>query len=201
MLLQSAAAWPAISHLLAAEDGYEPLFNGRDLTGWEGDAKLWVVERRSLIGRSPGISYNNFLAHQRRFEDFILKFQVRLLEDAGNSGVQFRSERVLNSTEFYGYQADVGPGWWGNLYDESRRRRTLVEVPQADRDRTVKKGQWNDYAVVALGKRIRLVLNGTVTADYIEPSATIARDGLIAVQIHSGPAMEVRFRDIRIRAL
>ena len=119
---------------LSAEEGFEPIFDGKSLDGWEGDRKLWLAENGELVGRSPGIHYNDFLVHRERFSNFVLKLSVRLVNNAGNSGIQFRSERVPNSTEMYGYQADVGPGWWGNLYDASRRRRTLVEVPANERE-------------------------------------------------------------------
>ena len=85
-----------------------PLFNGRDLAGWEGDSKLWIVEDGMLVGRSPGIKYNDFLATVKTYGDFILRFQIRLLDNRGNSGVQFRSQRVPPpSHEVSGYQADV----------------------------------------------------------------------------------------------
>ena len=113
------------------EQGFVPLFNGRDLAGWEGDSKLWIVEDGMLVGRSPGIKYNDFLATVKTYGDFILRFQIRLLDNRGNSGVQFRSQRVPPpSHEVSGYQADVSAGWWGKLYDESRRNRVLAGPPQ-----------------------------------------------------------------------
>lgn len=187
--------------LRGADDGTISLFNGKDLTGWEGDRNLWLVEKGELVGRSRGIKYNDFLTTRDRFDSFLLKLEVRLVNNIGNSGVQFRSERVPASTECYGYQADIGPGWWGNLYDESRRRVTLVEFPEARRERVVKKDGWNEYAILAMGKRVSLALNGVITVDYWEPSETIARNGILAVQIHSGPPLEVRFRNIRIKPL
>ena len=106
------------------EDGFVPIFNGKDLAGWQGDATLWIVEDGVLIGRSPGIKHNDFLATTKEYGDFILRFDIRLIDGKGNSGVQLRSKRVPNSHEVSGYQADVGQGWWGTLYDEARRNRT-----------------------------------------------------------------------------
>ena len=189
------------SSLPAVEEGFELLFNGSALTGWEGDTLLWTVENGELVGRSPGIGYNDFLATEEEFGDFILRFQIRLVDDVGNSGVQFRSQRVKGSMEMIGYQADVGPGWWGNLYDESRRRVTLVQADAALIDRVVKKNEWNDYEVHAEGKRVKLTINGKVTADYEEAQPDIAQTGRIAVQVHSGPPLEVRFREMRIKKL
>jgi hypothetical protein len=191
----------AASSLPAAENGFEPLFNGVDLTGWEGDTLLWLVENGELVGRSPGIGYNDFLATTAEYGDFILRFQVRLVDDIGNSGLQFRSQRMKGSMEMIGYQADIGPTWWGDLYDESRRKVTLFDADPKLTERIVKKNDWNDYEVHAEGKKIKLSINGRVTADYTETEAGIDESGLIAVQVHAGPAIEVRFRDMRIKKL
>lgn len=199
-LLKSAVcAAAAGSSLPAAEDGFEPLFNGQDLTGWEGDTLLWFVDDGELVGKSPGIGYNDFLATTEEFGDFTLRFQVKLVDDVGNSGVQFRSQRVKGSMEMSGYQADVGPTWWGDLYDESRRKVSLVEADHALIDRILKKNDWNDYEILAEGPHIKLTINGTVTADYTEQDADIPATGRIAVQVHAGPPLEVRFREMRIQ--
>ena len=185
----------------ASTGKFEPLFNGRDLTGWEGDPLLWVVEDGMLIGRSPGISYNDFLTTTERYGDFILRLRFHLLNGAGNSGVQFRSERVTGSMEMIGYQADIGPTYWGSLYDESRRRRTLAQPDAALLDRVLHADDWNDYEITARGPHIQLKLNGETTVDYEETEPGIAASGLIAVQVHSGPQLEVRFKDIEIQRL
>lgn len=184
-----------------SEAGFEPMFNGRDLSGWEGDPLLWLAEDGMIVGRSPGIAYNDFLATTGRYGDFILRFQVHLLNNEGNSGVQFRSERVPGSMEMIGYQADIGPGWWGNLYDESRRRENLAEAGPAVLERALEPGGWNDYEIRAQGPHIELRLNGETTVDYEEPDPKIPQEGLIALQIHSGPPLEVRFRNLRIKKL
>jgi hypothetical protein len=184
------------------EEGFVPLFNGRDLTGWDGDAKLWIVEKDMLVGRSPGIRYNDFLATKKTYRDFVLRFQVRLVDGQGNSGVQFRSQRVPPpSHEVSGYQADISTGWWGKLYDESRRNRVLAGAPQAVLDQTLKPADWNEYEVQAIGNKITLRLNGVTTAEYTEADADIARAGIIATQIHGGGPMEVQFKNICIKEL
>ena len=92
-----------------SEEGFVALFNGEDLTGWEGgEFNIWKVEDGMLVGRSPGIEHNDFLATGTAYENFILKFSFRLLNGEGNSGMQFRSRRVPNSHEVSGYQADIG---------------------------------------------------------------------------------------------
>ena len=196
----AACAAPVLA-AASAEDGFEHLFNGRDLSGWQGDSLLWVVEDGMLVGRSPGIPYNDFLATERSYADFILLLEVHLAGGEGNSGIQFRSKRKPGSMEMIGYQADIGPGWWGSLYDESRRRRTLAGPSPELAKTLVHADAWNDYEIEARGAHIRLRLNGTTTVDYRETESGIPRTGRIALQVHSGPALEVRFRNIRIQAL
>jgi hypothetical protein len=100
-----------------------------------------------------------------------------------------------------GYQADIGPGWWGSLYDESRRRKTLAGPAEELVRKLVRADGWNDYEIEARGPRIRLKLNGTTTVDYEETDPGIPATGRVALQVHSGPALEVRFRNIRLRTL
>ncbi|HET6442376.1 MAG TPA: DUF1080 domain-containing protein [Phycisphaerae bacterium] len=183
------------------EEGFVPLFNGKDLTGWEGDAKLWIVENGMLVGRSPGIKYNDFLATTKTYGDFILRFQIRLVEGKGNTGVQFRSKRVENSHEVAGYQADFATGWHGKLYDEARRNKVLAAPNEEELKKVLKPADWNDYEVRAEGNKTTLTLNGLKTVEYTEEDKDIARTGVIAVQIHGGGPMEVQFKNIRIREL
>ncbi len=194
--LTASALVPAAG---GSETGFASLFNGTDLSGWEGDPFLWKVEDGMLIGRSPGIGYNDFLTTVSEYGDFVLRFEVHLLGNTGNSGVQIRSRRAPGSMEMVGYQADIGPSWWGNLYDESRRRVTLAQPSEGTLRRALKPDAWNDYEVSAVGKRIVLRLNGVVTVDYTEEDDSIEQVGLIGLQVHSGPALEVRFRNIRIQ--
>jgi len=185
------------------EKGFVPLFNGKNLDGWEGDVKLWHAEGGALVGKSPGITYNDFLCTTKTYGDFVLRFQIRLRPDGGNSGVQFRSKRVPNSHEVAGYQADVGGPWWGKLYDEARRRKVLAGPDAETIKKCLKRGQWNDYEIRAEGPHITLKINGTTTADYTEPEPAekVARNGVIAVQIHGGGPQTVEFRNIRIKEL
>jgi hypothetical protein len=186
--------------LAAEEPGFVPLFNGKDLGGWEGDTKLWKVQDGAIVGDSPGIPHNQFLTTRETFGDFELRLQFRLRDGKGNTGVQFRSQRVPESTEVSGYQADIGEKYWGCLYDESRRNRILVQAPESLAEK-LRKDDWNDYTIRAVGDRITLMLNGVTTVDYREPDADIARSGIIALQVHSGPPLKVEFRNIRIRKL
>jgi predicted esterase/prenyltransferase beta subunit len=179
--------------------GRFPLVNGKDLTGWEGNTQFWSVRDGLLIGRSPGLDHNEFLAAVRPYRDFSLTLDFRLVDGKGNSGVQFRSVRVPG-TEMSGYQADIGEGYWGSLYDESRRNKMLAPArPEAAR--TLHKTDWNHYQINAMGEKILLFLNRAASVQYRETDEKIARDGLIAVQIHAGGPMEIQFKDILIQPM
>ena len=184
----------------ADEPGYRTLFNGKDLAGWDGDTTLWKVEGDAIVGDSLGIKHNQFLCTKEEFGDFELKLEFKVKDGAGNTGVQFRTKKIPDSTEVSGYQADLGDKYWGCLYDESRRNKILVSA-SPDLEKVLKKSDWNEYAIRAEGDHITLKINGVTTVDYKEPDAAIARSGIIALQVHSGGPMRVDFRNIRIKTL
>jgi predicted dehydrogenase len=180
---------------------WRPLFNGRDLSNWIVDTKeLWSVRDGMIVGRHEGLKYNDFLRTREHYEDFELTLQFRLTDGEGNSGIQFRSEPVPDSHEVSGYQADIGQQYWGCLYDESRRKKVLEGPPEGALAGLDKTG-WNEYVVRAQGNFISLHLNGVRTVHYIEPEANIRRRGFIALQVHSGPKIEVAFKNVRLREL
>ena len=186
----------------------ETLFDGKSLAGWEGDPKWWRVEDGALTGgsRTEKVPHNYFLATQRSFQNFDLRLRLKLTGTPGtgmiNSGVQIRSIRVPNNTEMAGYQVDAGDGWWGKLYDESRRRRVIAEpVDAAAVKAAVRKDDWNEYRIRAEGPRIRSWINGVPALDYTETEPRTAADGRIAVQIHSGGHALVQVKDVVIEEL
>ncbi len=180
--------------LLATPENASLFFNGKDLSGWTGDLKLWSVEEGQIVGRSPGIRHNAFLVSQMLVEDFELQLEVKLVPNSANSGIQFRSQ-VLPNGSVKGYQADIGAGWWGKLYEEHGRG----VLWNRKADHLVRPGQWNHYRIVAQGHHIRTYLNGHLCVDLKDPQG--ARGGIIALQIHSGGPMEVRFRNLKLRVL
>ncbi len=189
-----AAKWPG-------EDGFVPLFDGVTLNGWEVDTPgLWTVRYGMIVGKHGGLKYNDFLRTRAAYGDFELRLQFRLIGGVGNSGVQFRSEPASIPHEVSGYQADVGQQYWGCLYDESRRKRVLAQAP-AEALAGLDKNGWNEYVIRAQGARITLRLNGKTTVDYEEKDPGIATSGFLALQVHSGPGIEVHFRNIRIREI
>jgi Domain of Unknown Function (DUF1080) len=178
-----------------------PLFDGKTFTGWEGDLKIFRIEDGAIVGGSlqKPIARNEFLCTTRSYADFELRVKAKLLGgEAANAGVQFRTARIPNNHEVSGYQADLGQGYWGSLYDESRRKKTLAAPDAAAIKAAVKLGDWNDYVIRAEGKRIRLSFNGVQTVDYTEEDPSVAPAGVICVQIHSGPATEAWYKDITL---
>lgn len=183
------------------------LFDGRSLTGWEGDTqKTWRIEDGAIVGGSlaESVPRNDFLCTTRTYDNFILRLKFKLLGTEGfvNSGVQFRSRRLTDPAhEMTGYQADLGAGYWASLYDESRRNKTLAQPDPEQVKKLLKPNDWNDYEIRADGRRIRLFLNGSQTVDYTEPDTTIPQSGLIGLQIHGGGKAQVAYRDITIEEL
>jgi hypothetical protein len=181
-----------------------PLFDGRTFTGWEGDTKTtWRIQDGAIVGGSLStqVPRNEFLTTTRSFGDFVLRVKFKLVGTEGfiNGGVQIRSQRVKEPpNEMSGYQADLGDKYWGSLYDESRRNKTLVAPPEALIKEILKPGDWNDYEIRAEGPRIRLSINGQQTVDYTEADPKIPRDGLIGLQAHGGGKVETWYKDITI---
>lgn len=179
-----------------ASAGFVPLFNGKDLSGWTGPPGRWTVENGEIVGRTRGdLSQNDYLLADQPFGDFHLKARVKLL--SGNSGIQFRSRRSRDGAAS-GPQADIADSYWGSLYEE-RGRGLLERYPEARARALVRKGDWNDFEIIAQGHHVQILLNGTRVVDRTDPN--FADKGLIGLQLHTGPAMEARFRDLQIKRL
>jgi len=179
------------------------LFDGRSFAGWEGDTNrtFRIVGAAIVAGSLHGNPRNEFLATTRAYRNFSLRFEYKLVGAEGfvNGGVQFRSTRTVRPpNEMSGYQADIGAGHSGCLYDESRRNRFLARATDAAIKRLEKPGDWNRCEIHADGPRIRLVLNGEQTVDYTETEAGIPDTGSIALQIHGGCKAELSFRNISL---
>ena len=179
---------------LATAENAKDLFNGKDLSGWIGDPKLWSVENGELVGKSPGLKHNEFLRSELAAENFRLSLKVKLTPNKENSGIQFRSEPAANG-EMKGPQADVGAGWWGKLYEELGRGLLAKEGGE----KFVKPEEWNDYLLEAVDGHIRISINGNLCTDYKDDQ--LARRGLFAFQLHSGGPLEVRFKEIKLEVL
>ena len=213
-------------HLFAQEkdkDGFVAIFNGKDLTGWEADPKIWSVENECLVGQSPdGKPYDkqNYVYWAKdEPADFVLKLKYRLTGKGSNSGVQIRSEKRPN-WDCYGYQADMeqGPTHTGCLYHHSRgavvKRGFKGLITSDDKDETKQfadpaelakkyttEGEWNDYEISAIGSVITLRLNGELMCEVDDQSKQATQKGVIAFQMHPGPPMKVEFKDVKIKIL
>ena len=176
------------------------IFNGKTLDGWEGNLKIFRVQDGAIVGGSMNekVVRNEFLCTTRPYGDFELRLKFKLLGQGANAGVQFRTKRIPNHHEVSGYQADMGDGWWGALYDESRRNKVLTGPEQAKMKTVVRAGDWNEYRIRAEGKHIQIWLNGEQTVDYTETDPDIDMTGVICPQIHGGPPSEAWYKDITI---
>jgi hypothetical protein len=174
--------------LKATLENVSQFFNGKDLTGWKGNAELWSVVDGEIVGKTSGLKENEFLISDMAAGDFKLTVDVKLVGNQGNSGIQFRSvARDDGSVE--GYQADVGAGWWGKLYEEHGRALLWDKSGESH----VKNGEWNTYVIEAVGSKVTTSINGQPCVDLDDPKGR--REGAFALQLHSGGATEVRFRN------
>jgi Domain of Unknown Function (DUF1080) len=185
----------------AADGKFVPLFNGKDLTGWHGDADLWKVVDGVIIGSTDDkqIKHNSFLIYDKPYKNFVLKATFKLRNH--NSGIQFRSKE-LDDFVCSGYQADMAEKkYTGNLYEE-KGRGTLVQVDEDELKKHAVPGEWSEYMITANGPHIEEQINGFTTVDYEEKDPVKgATDGIIALQLHMGPKMEVEFKNIEIMEL
>ncbi len=183
-----------------------PLFDGKSFEGWEGETnQTWRIREGVIFGGSlQGNSRNEFLATRKSFKNFHLRFEYKLVGTEGfvNGGMQFRSKRIANPpNEMSGFQADIGAGYSGCLYDESRRNKMLAMADTNLVAQLEKPGDWNRYEVIARGADIQLLLNGQRTATWVERAEGIDAEGLIALQIHGNCKAEIAFRNITIEEL
>lgn len=178
--------------LLGTAETVAYFFSGKDLAGWDGNEQLWKVENGEIVGASKtGLNHNEFLKSQMVFGDFRLVCKVKLTPNKENSGIQFRSE-PLPDGEVRGYQADVGAGWWGKLYEEQGR----ALLWDKSGEQHVNRDGWNTYEILAVGSRIRTAINGQLCVDLDDPKG--AKQGIIAFQLHAGGPLEVRYKDFEI---
>ena len=162
-----------------AEEGFQPIFNGKNLDGWDGDPRLWSARDGMIVGSTEGtkLVHNSFLITRKSYGNFILRSEVKLRNH--NSGIQFRSE-ALPDWIVRGYQADMaGDNYWGCIYEERGTRGMLVNGWEKAKT-VVHLKDWNDYEIDCDGDHIQLKLNGVQTAD-LHDSASL--NGIIALHL------------------
>ncbi|MBI3866060.1 MAG: DUF1080 domain-containing protein [Planctomycetia bacterium] len=172
----------------------------RGLEDWKGLPSFWSVSGDVLVGSSRGkkLAHNTFLCSPKAYRDFELKFQARLVDDAGNTGVQIRS-RIVDEGKLVvaGPQVDAGGKFWGSLYGE-KTTGMMKEAASGALGRVIANG-FNDFIVRCEGSHVTISLNGMTTVDDDFPA--MESEGIIAFQIHSGPEMEAQFRYVSLREL
>lgn len=220
-----------------AED--QILFNGKDLTGWEGNPELWSVKDGVIHGetkedpenpKKSSLKHNTFLVWKGTVGDFELHAKFRILSEWGNSGIQYRSKRLPdgpNGPVVGGYQADfeAGPKFSGITYEERGRgilalrgQKVVVRANPENPDKAkidvtgevgnsdeIQAGihikEWNEYVVIAKGNHLQQFINGKQTVDIVdEHEGKRASEGILALQMHAGPAMVVEFKDLVLKA-
>ncbi len=201
-------------------EGFRVIFNGRDFTGWEGDREFWSVVDGAIVGQTTPENPtrgNTFLIWR---EGLLCDFELRLSWriEGGNSGVQYRS-RDHGNWVVGGYQADIDANhrYTGILYEERGRGIMVNRGDKVERGagesvvldkissdaavaEAVNRDGWNEYVITARGNRLTQTLNGVPTMTLIDNEKAKALDcGILALQLHAGPPMAVRFRSIRLK--
>jgi hypothetical protein len=194
--------------ITSAASAQTPLFDGKTFTGWEGDTTTqWRIEEGAFTSGSLEKKqlHNDYLATKQEFGDFelTLKWKLEGTEGFVNGGVQFRSKRIAPpSHEVSGFQADLGAGYDGALYDHIRRSKVIQRPTKEVLEKARRPvGEWNDYRIRAEGSRIQIWLNGVQTVDYTETDPTVETTGIIAVQIHGNSTAIVRYKDLVLTEL
>jgi hypothetical protein len=194
-VLGAAAAAPATAT-------WVPLFNGKDLSGWKANGEeKWVVEQGAILGESAANKYG-YLTTEKTYRDFDLRLKFKG-ESQGNAGLFLHSKITgLNpehGPDIEGMQVEVDPSpgrHTGGLYESGGRE--WVAMPAPDAEKALKPGVWNDLEVSVHGSHIMTYLNGVRVADFND-SAPRFTDGVIALQIHTGGGVKVRWKDILIK--
>src|SRR5438876_7257954 len=202
-------------------EGFVAIFNGKDLTGWEGSPDYWSVKDGCLTGVTDGsLKYNRFIIWRGgALKNFELRVQVKVTP-GGNSGLNYRSQHRpdLGEGVVTGYQCDVvadRPDYNGMLYEE-RGRRILAHTGEKviiDADgqpwvvdklevKEFKAGEWHDFRVLVEGNRHRHWIDGHLTVDIIDLDVKGRKlEGILGMQVHVGPKMTIEFKDLYLKKL
>ncbi len=210
-----------LTSFASAQDGFKPLFNGKDLTGWDGNPELWSVEDGCITGKTTGpeqLKYNQFLIWRGgKVKNFELHAKIK--ETGNNTGIQYRSKELPENGKWSigGYQCDIHPAHPNNaMVYEERGRGIIVQNGQgvvidpegkrwlASEHEPVKVdiATWHEYTVIAQGNHLIHKIDGQVTIDLLDfEESKRAFEGLLAFQIHRGPAMNVQIKDVMLKEL
>lgn len=210
------------ANVRAEEDGFKSIFDGKTLDGWNGKPEFWSVKDGAITGittKEKPTNGNTFIIFKEPVGDFELNLKYKIV--GGNSGIQYRSADKGGNV-VHGYQADfeAGDTYSGILYEEGGRgilclrskkvtigadgKKEEVSGPNTNEEivKAIKKEDWNDYTIIAKGNHLIHKINGLQTAEVIDHQKDKAKEkGILALQLHAGPPMEVQFKDIKIKEL
>jgi putative heme-binding domain-containing protein len=205
----------------AAEPEFKPLFNGKDLAGWDGNPALWKVEDGCIVGTTTGpeqLAYNQFLIWRGGVvKNFELRAKVK--QSGNNTGIQYRSKELpeVGKWSVGGYQCDIhsAPANNSMLYGEkaggilAQNGQSVVIDPAGKRWVVAQREpvkvdvtEWHEYTVIAQGNRLVHKLDGQITMELVDhEEARRSLAGILAFQIHRGPAMKVQIKDVLLKQL
>lgn len=221
---KSTDSYPVASAMVGAkadEEGFVSVFDGKSLRGWAGDSQYWSVEDGALTGKTDGsLKMNRFITWKdSTIRNFDLRVKVRVTA-GGNSGIQYRGQPrpEIGLDIVSGYQCDVVAGvkqYNGMLYEERGRRilshtgeKVIIDptgacwVVDTMPVKEFASDEWHDFRVLVEGNHHRHWIDGHPTADLLDfDEKGRALDGVLAVQVHVGPAMKIQYKDFRIKHL
>lgn len=204
--------------LLAAEpeEGFVSMTNGKDLTGWKvvggnGDFKF---ENGEIVGTGEKVKENSFLISEKTYKDFDFRFEMKFDTLKGNSGMMFRGLQKDGNGRVHGYQCEHDNGkdraWTAGLYDEARRGWLFPDKANKEQckafteqgNKVFKWEDWNEIRILCEGNHVQIFLNGEKRVDFIDKDEKNATaEGFFGMQVHSGAATNVRWRNLRIKEL
>ncbi|QQS47431.1 MAG: DUF1080 domain-containing protein [Acidobacteriota bacterium] len=226
VLLGQQRRGPGIDPIDAADRaGFEPIFDGQSLKGWDGDPDFWRAENGTIIGESTAekpLKMNTFLIWRGgKPADFELKLEYRM--NSTNSGVQYRSVELPDAGKWVlkGYQADIdfANQYTGQLYEErgrgflamrgqmtrlqTGRKQVIAELRTGDDLKSlINKDGWNQVHIIARGNVLTHIFNGHLMAQAVDDDASgRAASGLIGFQMHTGPPMKLEIRNVLLKKI
>ena len=221
ILTITALLLSSLGFTFAQDDSFKPIFNGKDLTGWDGNPELWSVKDGVIVGKTTGpeqLKYNQFLIWRGgQVKNFELKVQAKVT--GNNSGIQYRSKEMpdIGKWSIGGYQCDMHPNPpYNSMIYHERGRGILVKNGQsivtdpkggqwlvAERDPVaVDPAEWHEYTIIAKGNHITHKIDGKTTIELIDHDLeNRSLSGLLAIQVHRGPAMEVQIKSVQLKTL
>ena len=193
-----------------AGKGFKSIFDGKTLKGWNGDPKFWSVQDGAITGKTTKenpTKGNTFIIWEGKTGNFDLRLDYKII--GGNSGIQYRSFKADGPDEwrigerFRGILSLRGKKTILTVGDDGKLKKEVEDFAKdADIAKAIKKEDWNSYRIVARNFNLTHYINGVKTTQVIDRDRKTRRaEGLLALQLHAGPPMNVQFKNIRIKEL